>query len=171
MTKRPERLVKPASQREVIVRYLAHRLIPVICLPVIAACAGDATAPDLSSLNGDWFTGHSVNGLEAGLTLDWSARAVHGAGNYLVFDVAGHCPSGAPAPGSDGSMTFQASRPSPTQLSGSVSFDGGTPVRFEGALVDSSRINGSIPRIIGSLIADDGAECPLELFHAAVPIP
>ena len=152
-------------------KFLVRRLVPVICLPIIAACAGDATSPDLSSLNGGWFTGHAVNGLEVGLTLDWSDRAVHGAGNYLVFEVAGHCPSGAPAPGSEGSVAFQASRPSATQLSGSVTFDGGTPVQFEGALVDSSRINGSIPRIIGSLIAEDGTECDLELLHAAVPVP
>jgi hypothetical protein len=68
-----------------------------------------------------------------------------------------------------GAVGFQGSRFASNRVTGSFDFGAGKTLAFDGAVVDSSRINGSIARIEGSLVAVEGTTCPFVLYHALVP--
>jgi len=71
---------------------------------------------------------------------------------------------GAPA-----TVTFQATRSSPTHVNGSIRFGTGVSVDYDGTLVDSMRINGSAIRIDGSIMSAEGSTCALGLVRGLVP--
>jgi hypothetical protein len=61
------------------------------CIVLASACSVDDTSPKDRALDGIWTTGHSVNGLELGLTLQWTNRSVQGTGHYTTPSEGTHC--------------------------------------------------------------------------------
>ncbi|HVX38167.1 MAG TPA: hypothetical protein VHB25_01245 [Gemmatimonadaceae bacterium] len=144
-------------------------LVAAGCLVLITACGSDSTSPQLEALNGPWSTGHTLVGLDLALSLTWTNNAVQGNGSYAIAGDTLRCGTSATSIPVNGSVTFTATRPAPDRLTGSLRFDNGASIPFDGALVDSSRINGQIPRIDGEIEAADGTKCPWGLYHALVP--
>ncbi len=141
----------------------------VAAFTIAAIACGDSTSPETRSLDGAWSTGHTIVGLELGLALTWTERTVHGTGGYALANDSLACGTTTPAIPGNGTVTLNATRPAVDRVSGSLQFDGGATIPFDGTVVDSSRINGSFARIEATITAPDGTKCAWGLIHALVP--
>jgi hypothetical protein len=124
---------------------------------VIAACGADATAVDVSALDGAW-TARSF-GVTEQLDLRWTADSVVGSGTYFVIDNSIGC-GGATLQG-NGHVTFHAGR-SGTAITGFMVFDNGWTPPYTGTLEDNARIAGSFRSI-------DAGSCSFDLIHGLIP--
>ncbi len=131
------------------------------CLLALSACTGDDVGPTEKALDGIWSTGHSLNGLELGFTLEWAKRLVRGSGNFLTVPPSTQC--GNVTIAGSGTVTFAATRASPTAINGSLAFEGGPTVMFAGSIVNGPT------RVDGDLIAPDGTACPFGFVQGQVP--
>ena len=148
---------------------LYRRLAVVGCLIIVAACGGDSTSPETASLDGAWSTGHTIVGLDMGISLTWTDRTVHGSGGYALANDTLRCGTTNIAIPDNGTVTLSGTRPTPDHVSGSLQFENGASIPLDGTVIDSSRINGQIARIDGTIQAPDGTKCGWGLFHALVP--
>lgn len=130
----------------------------------VACSAG--VGPADRALDGPWSTGVSTIGLNMAVTLTWTRDHVAGSGSYTVSADGARC--GTTTITGASSVTFAAARPGLTDIRGQLSFDGGTPIEFDGTL-DESQPSPGFARINGMLTAADGARCPLTLFQGLVP--
>lgn len=152
--------------------YLLHqyrRLVAVGCAIVVAACSSDSTSPETTSLDGAWSTGHTLVGFDMGISLTWTDKAVHGTGGYALANDSLACGTKNIAVPDNGSLTFTATRPTADHVTGSFQFENGASIPFDGAVIDSSRINGQFARIEGTIEGPDGTKCAWGLIHALVP--
>src|SRR5215831_14420571 len=144
---------------------MPKRFSPVVgALVACAACAA-GTDPAVKALDGEWSSGHTVIGLEFGISLSWTQKLVVGSGSYIVFPPSAQC--GSAQITDPGSVALAATRSSSSEVQGHMTFANGTPLVYEGTLANTSQPG--FERIDGSLTAADGTRCALTLFHAAVP--
>jgi hypothetical protein len=136
----------------------------VVAFFACAACSA-GTDPAVKALDGEWSSGHTVMGLEFGIALSWTQKFVVGAGSYIVFPPSAQCGSAQIA--GPGTVALAATRSPSSEIQGHVTFANGTPLVYEGTLTNMARPG--FERIDGFLIAADGTQCALTLFHAAIP--
>ena len=136
-------------------------------LALVTACSA-ATDPAVPALDGPWSSGHTLIGLNMAVNLTWTRDHVVGSGSYGALPPPVHC--GTTAIPDANTLTLAATRPSSTEIRGQVTLGNGagTPLAYQGALIASAQ-NAGFERIEGFLIAPDGTECALTLFHGLVP--
>ena len=136
----------------------------ITAVVALSACSA-ATDPAVKALDGEWSTGHTVMGLEFGISLSWTQRLVVGSGFYVVFPPSAQC--GSVQVTGQGTVALAATRSSSGDVHGHVTFGNGAPVAYGGTLTNTAQPG--FERVDGFLTADDGTQCPLALFHAAIP--
>ena len=143
---------------------MRKRLYPIV--GAIAACAACSagTDPAVRALDGEWSTGHTVIGVEFGISLSWTQQLVAGSGSYIVFPPA-QCGSAQIA--GQGTVVLAATRSSSNEVHGQMTFANATPLAYQGTLTNTAQAG--FERVEGFLVAPDGTQCALTLFHALVP--
>ena len=126
---------------------------------VMSACS-DTVSPADRALDGPWTSGHQISGLEMGLNLTWSRDRVAGTGSINGGPPPAHC--GSIVIDSLTTVTLTASRPSPTEIRGTMTIGRGISVMYQGSLNSTNRID-------ASLIAGDGTECAISLAQGLLP--
>jgi hypothetical protein len=139
-----------------------HRLAGAVV--VLTACSA-ATDPAVKALDGEWSTGHTVIGLEFGISLSWTQKLVVGSGSYIVFPPSAQC--GSAQVNGQGTVVLSATRSSSDEVHGQLTFANGTPLAYNGTLTNTAQAG--FERIEGFLVAADGTQCALTLFHALIP--
>lgn len=126
---------------------------------IVSACS-DAVSPADRALDGDWTTGHTVSGLEMGLNLAWSRDRVTGTGGINAAPPSIHC--GSVVIDSLTPASLSATRPSSTEIRGTMTIGNGIRMAYQGSLTDAGHID-------GLLMAADGSRCGVTLIHGLIP--
>jgi hypothetical protein len=147
--KQSEEVVVPKA------RYLALAASAII----VTACA-DAVSPADRALDGEWTTGHTISGLEIGLNLTWSGDRVTGTGGFNAAPPPAHC--GSVVIDGQTPATLSATRPSSSQIRGTMTIGNGVSMAYEGSLISADHID-------GLLVAADGTQCGMTLIHGLIP--
>jgi hypothetical protein len=144
---------------------MLKRLYPIV--GAIAACTACSagTDPAVTALDGEWSTGHTVIGVEFGISLSWTQKLVAGSGSYIVFPPTAQC--GSAQITGQGTVALAATRSSSNEVHGQLTFANGTPLTYQGTLTNTAQAG--FERVEGFLVAADGTQCALTLFHALVP--
>ena len=139
-----------------------YSLVAVVV--ALSACSA-GTDPAVTALDGEWSTGHTVIGLEFGISLSWTRTLVVGGGSYIVFPPSAQC--GSIQVSGQGTVALAATRSSSSDVHGHMTLGNAAPLEYEGTL--SNTAQPGFERVDGFLIGADGTQCPLTLFHAAIP--
>jgi hypothetical protein len=135
-----------------------------VAVAALAACSG-GTDPAVTALDGEWSTGHTAIGVEFGISLTWTQKLVAGSGSYIVFPPSAQC--GSAQVNGQGTVVLSATRSSSSEVHGQMTFANGTPLTYQGTLTNTAQAG--FERVEGFLVAADGTQCALTLFHALVP--
>lgn len=138
--------------------------IAAVAVAAISACSA-GTDPAVPALDGQWSTGHTAIGVDFGISLSWTEKHVVGNGNYIAFPPSAQC--GSAQVTGQGAVALTATRSSSSDVHGQMTFANGTPLTYEGTLTNTAEPG--FERIEGSIVAPDGTQCALTLFHALVP--
>jgi hypothetical protein len=127
---------------------------------ILASACTDTVSPADRALDGEWTTGHTISGLEGGLNLTWSREGVTGTGAINAVPPPVNC--GTVVIDALTPVTLAATRPSPTEIRGTMTIGNGISMAYHGSLTDAGHID-------GMLVAADGTQCGMTLIHGLIP--
>jgi hypothetical protein len=125
---------------------------------ILASACTDTVSPADRALDGEWTTGHTISGFESGLNLTWSRERVTGTGAMNAVPPPVNC--GTVVIASLTPVTLAATRPSPTEIRGTMTIGNGISMAYRGSLTDAGHID-------GILVAGDGTQCGMTLIHGS----